>query len=141
MRLTILFILTLAVAAGSVDAGISDAQWKEKVNAFKDDFKKKSIKFKKRAIEVLPVNDERTIEFIVNKQKLLAHKDWWIRTTAAERLGKIKIPELRKKLLKYATHSDKRIREAVLAACAMSSETSSRRSSPKSFSSKASLEI
>jgi pimeloyl-ACP methyl ester carboxylesterase len=122
MRSTMLLVLTLALVAGTARAGVSDAKWKEAVNAFKDDFKKKSIKFKKRAIEVLPVTDGRTIDFIIKDKKLLSHKDWWIRTTAAERLSKIKVPELRKQMLSFAKDSDKRIRAGIIAACAMSAD-------------------
>ena len=116
----ILRVLTLALLAAPVAAGVSDAKWKEAQQAFKDDYKKKSIRFKKRAIEALPVKDGRTIEFIIRKKKLLNHKDWWIRTTAAQWLSKIKTPELRKKLLSYAKDSNKQIREGILCALAMS---------------------
>jgi len=120
MRPIILATLALALTAGAVRAGVDDAKWKEAEQAYKDDFKKKSIRFKIRAIEALPVTDERTITFIIEKEKLLSDKDWWIRSTAAERLSKINTPELRQKLLTYAKHSDKRIREGVIAALAMS---------------------
>jgi len=121
MRIALTLIALLAFAAPSL-AQVSDAQWKEAERAFKDDFRKKSIKFKFRAIERLPVLDARTIDFIIEKKKLFRHKDWWIRTTAAERLSKIKRPQLRAKLLEYATDSDKRVREGVLAALAMSND-------------------
>ncbi len=121
MRLLFSFVLTLAFAAPSL-AQVSDAKWKEAMAAFKDDFKKKSIKFKFRALEVLPVKDARTIDFIIKKKKLFKHKDWWIRTTAAERLSKMKVPALRAKLLAYAKDPDKRVREGVIAALAMSND-------------------
>jgi len=119
MRWMIAF-LTLALGAPLLYAGISDAEWKEKVKIFKDDFKKKSIVFKMTAIEGLPLTDERTIEFIIEDEKLLCNKDSYIRELAADRLGKIKDPELRKKLYVYAEDRDKRIREGILCALALS---------------------
>ncbi|MHC4224194.1 MAG: hypothetical protein ACYSX0_01975 [Planctomycetota bacterium] len=120
MRSTILSLLVLTLAAAPLFGGVDDERWKETVQAFKDDFKKKSIKYKVRAIEALPKNDERTIKFIIEEKKLCAHKDWMVRASASEQLSKIKVPALRKKMLAYAKHSDKRIREAVLVACATS---------------------
>ena len=76
----------MTMAAAPLRAEVSDAKWKEIKSAFKDDYSKKSIKFKKRAIEVLPVTDERTIHFLIKEKKLLSHKDWWIRGATAERL-------------------------------------------------------
>jgi len=119
MRPLILGILALAAMTGPLLAGVSDSKWKEAQQAFKDDFKKKSIRFKKRAIESLPVKDGRTIEFIIKKKKLLADKDWWIRFTAAERLSKIKTAELRQKLHKFAKSSDSRVREGIICALAL----------------------
>ncbi len=110
------------MAAAPLRAEVSDAKWKEVVSAFKDDFSKKSIKFKKRAIDFLPIHDARTLKFIVEDKKLLSHKNWWIRGTAADRLSKVKSPELRKKLLAYATHSDKRVREGIMTALSMSGD-------------------
>ena len=69
MRLIILTCLALAVVTAPLSAGVSDAKWKEIQQAFKDDFKKKSIKFKKRAIEVLPVTDARTIRALTARTK------------------------------------------------------------------------
>ena len=125
MRPLCLCLLALALAAAPVLAspGVSDDEWKKAMRDFKDDFKKKSIAFKKRAIEALPLTDERTIEFIIkSKYKLLNSKDWWIRATAAERLSKIRRTNLRKKLLSYATDGDRLVREGVIAALAMSSD-------------------
>lgn len=125
MRFMLLTLVILAVAARAADAqekGASDAKWKEAMQAYKDDIKKKSIRFKKRAIEVLPANDGRTITFIIEEEKLLSHKDWWIRSTAAEQLSKIRDQDLRKKLLSYAKSSDVKVREGVLAALAMSTD-------------------
>jgi len=119
MRPLTLGILALAALTSPLAAGVTDSKWKEAEQAFKDDFKKKSIRFKKRAIEALPVKDGRTIDFLITKQKLLSDKDWWIRYTAAERLSKIKTPELRQKLHKFAKNSDKRVREGVICALAL----------------------
>ncbi|MHC4940186.1 MAG: hypothetical protein ACYTHK_14655 [Planctomycetota bacterium] len=118
MRKTLLASLVLVLAAAPVLAQ-SDSDWERAVQNFKDDFKKKSIKFKNRAIEGLPTNDARTIEFIIDKEKLLSNKDWMLRYKAAVQLGKIRSPELRKKMLKYATHRDKRVREGILTALAV----------------------
>ncbi|MHC4957399.1 MAG: HEAT repeat domain-containing protein [Planctomycetota bacterium] len=110
------FLLTgVALAAPGDD-------WKEIESAFKQDFKKKSVKYKKMAMDGLPLDDERTIEFIVKKNKLLGHKDWWVRATACERLSKIKTARLRKILHSYAKDSDWRVREGILAALAMSQD-------------------
>jgi len=118
MRLTTASLLAMFIAS-PVFAKPGD-DWKEIEQAFKTDFKKKSVKYKKMAIDGLPLNDRRTIEFIIEKQKLLSKNDWWIRASAADRLSKIKTPRLRKILHSYATNPDKRVREAVLAALAMS---------------------
>ncbi|MHC4850314.1 MAG: hypothetical protein ACYTEG_17960 [Planctomycetota bacterium] len=61
MRTTLLASLVFAFAASPLLAQ-SDSDWERAVQNFKDDFKKKSIKFKIRAIEGLPTNDARTIE-------------------------------------------------------------------------------
>ncbi|MHC4549762.1 MAG: HEAT repeat domain-containing protein [Planctomycetota bacterium] len=122
MRPITLSILALALFAGPLAAGVSDAKWKEAEQAFKDDFKKKSVRFKKRAIEALPVKDARTIVFLIKQKKLISHKDWWIRVTAAGQLSKIKTPELRQKLHAYAKDPDKRIREGILCALAMTGD-------------------
>jgi len=124
MRLFTLSVLALLLTAAPVLAGPSDDSWKEAVTAFKQDFKKKSIRYKKMAIDGLPLDDERTIEFIVKGQKLLNHKDWWVRATAAERLSKIKSARLRRIVHSYAEDSDKRVREAIIAALAMSRDKS-----------------
>jgi len=121
MRSILLALLVLSVAARTTWAQ-DDAKWKEAMQAFKDDFKKKSVRFKKRAIEVLPPTDERTIKFIIEQEKLLSSKDWWIRTTAAEQLSKIRDPDLRAKLLSYAKSSDVKVREGIMAALAMSND-------------------
>ncbi|MEM8885728.1 MAG: HEAT repeat domain-containing protein [Planctomycetota bacterium] len=115
MQTRLLAILTLAFVASPVLAQ-SDADWKRSVQNFKDDYKKKSIKFKNRAIEGLPTNDARTVSFIIDKEKLLSSKDWMIRFKAAQRLARIRTPEIRKKMLTYAEHRDKRVREGVFAA-------------------------
>ena len=86
MRTNLLYCLTLAVLCAPALAQ-SDSQWEKASQDFKDDFKKKSIKFKRRAIKGLPTNDGRTIEFIIDKEKLLNSKGWYIRFTAAERLA------------------------------------------------------
>ncbi len=125
MRSILMTLLVLAVAArvaGAQEKGASDAKWKEAMQLYKDDFKKKSIRFKKRAIEILPPGDGRTIPFIIEEEKLLSSKDWWIRTTAAEQLSKIRDPDLRKKLLTYAKNPDVKVREGILAALAMSND-------------------
>jgi pimeloyl-ACP methyl ester carboxylesterase len=125
MRPILMGILVLAIAARATraeDKGASDAKWKEAMQAYKDDIKKKSIRFKKRAIEVLPPGDERTIKFIIEDEKLLSSKDWWIRTTAAEQLSKIRDPDLRAKLLTYAKNSDVKVREGIMAALALSND-------------------
>lgn len=125
MRPILVGLVVLAVAVRAADAqgkGGNDAKWKEALQDYKDDIKKKSVKFKKRAIEALPADDERTIKFIIEEEKLLASKDWWIRITAAEQLGKIRDPDLRAKLLAYAKSPDVKIREGVMAALAISSD-------------------
>jgi len=125
MRAILMGLLALAVAvrvAGAEEKGASDAKWKEAMQAYKDDIKKKSVKFKKRAIEVLPASDARTITFIIEDEKLLASKDWWIRMTAAEQLSKIRDPDLRAKLLTYMKSSDVKVREGVMAALAISND-------------------
>jgi pimeloyl-ACP methyl ester carboxylesterase len=119
MRAIVLSLFVLAFTARAAWAE-SDAKWKEAMQAYKDDIKKKSIRFKKRAIDALPPGDERTIAFVIEQEKLLSHKDWWIRITAAEQLAKIKDPELRQKLLTYAKHSDVKVREGIMAALATS---------------------
>ncbi|MFQ5843817.1 MAG: HEAT repeat domain-containing protein, partial [Planctomycetota bacterium] len=87
---------------------------------FKEDFKKKSIGFKKRAIEALPTTDERTIHFIIKGKKLLQSKDWWIRGTACDRLARIQVAELRKVLHSYYyKESNVQIREGVITALGM----------------------
>ena len=55
VRLTGIYfaILTLAFAAGPLAAGVSDAKWKEAQQAYKDDFKKKSIKFKRASADAV----------------------------------------------------------------------------------------
>jgi pimeloyl-ACP methyl ester carboxylesterase len=125
MRSILVGLLVLAVAVRATHAqekGASDSRWKEKLQDYKDDIKKKSVKFKKRAIEALPADDERTIKFIIEEEKLLSSKDWWIRITAAEQLSKIRDPDLRAKLLTYAKNSDAKIREGIMAALAISSD-------------------
>lgn len=125
MRSILMTLLVLAVAArvaGAQEKGASDVKWKEAMQAYKDDIKKKSIRFKKRAIDALPPKDPRTITFIIEEEKLLSSKDWWIRSTAAEQLSKIRDPDLRQKLLTYARNSDPKIREGILAALAASSD-------------------
>ncbi|MEE8105244.1 MAG: HEAT repeat domain-containing protein [Planctomycetota bacterium] len=116
------FIL-MALAAGLVGsfgerstAGVDDAKWDRAVELYKQDFKKKSVAYKKIAIESLPTNDERTIHFIIKDQKLLQSKNWWIRSTAAKRLAHVSIPDLRRILLGYAKDPKKEIREGVIAA-------------------------
>ncbi len=117
---TLLGLVAMAVGAAPLLAQDKEAdeKWKKAVIDFKDDFKKQSIAFKITAIEGLPLNDGRTIEFIIEKEKLLSHKDWQIREIAADRLGKIQHSDLRKKMLTYAKDSDKRIREGIMAALA-----------------------
>lgn len=128
MRVILLSLLVLSFGAGRVAAGgeekggASDSKWKEALQAYKDDIKKKSVRFKKRAIEVLPPSDGRTIAFIIEEEKLLSSKDWWIRITAAEQLSKIRDPDLRQKLLSYAKNPDVKVREGVMAALAMSND-------------------
>ncbi len=126
MRSTVMSLLVLAFVARWTDAqdkgGASDAKWKEAMQLYKDDFKKKSIRFKKRAIEALPPGDARTITFIIEEEKLLSSKDWWIRFTAAEQLSKIRDPGLRQKLLSYAKNADVKVREGVITALAMSND-------------------
>jgi pimeloyl-ACP methyl ester carboxylesterase len=122
MRLILLSFLVLAATVRAEGKGGDDSKWKEAEQAYKDDIKKKQVRYKKRAIEALPANDERTIAFIIDQEKLLSSKDWWIRTTAAEQLSKIRLPELREKLLSYAKHSDLKVREGVLAALALSTD-------------------
>ena len=122
MRLTLLRCLTFALLAAPLASPAlaqSDASWKKAVQDFKDDFKKKSIKFKRRAILSLPLDDPRVVEFVIEKEKLFNSKDWYIRYTAAERMSKIKSPDIRKKLLSYCDHRDKRVRECVFAAMAV----------------------
>ncbi|MHC4954851.1 MAG: HEAT repeat domain-containing protein [Planctomycetota bacterium] len=118
MRTKLLCCLAFVVLCAPTFAQ-SDSAWEKAEQDFKDDFKKKSIKFKRRAIKGLPTNDGRTIEFIIDKKKLFNSKDWYIRFTAAERLAKIRNPDLRKKMLKYAEHRDKRVRECIMAALAI----------------------
>ncbi len=125
MRSILMTLLVLAVAArvaGAEEKGASDSEWKEAMQIYKDEHKKPSVRFKKRAIEGLPPTDPRTIAFIIEEEKLLSSKDWWIRITAAEQLSKIRDPDLRKKLLTYAKSSDVKVREGILAALAMSSD-------------------
>jgi len=97
----------------------SDADWERAVENFKDDWKKKSIKFKIRAIEGMPTNDARTIEFLIDKEKVLQGKDWLLRFKAARQLGLIRTAELRAKMLEYAKHKDKRVREGIMTALAV----------------------
>jgi pimeloyl-ACP methyl ester carboxylesterase len=99
---------------------MSDAMWKEEVQAFEIDIGKRSLRFKMAAIKMLPTDDQHTIEFLIERRKLLSHKDWRIRVTAAEHLAKIEDPALRKMLHKYARDPDKRIREGILYALATS---------------------
>jgi pimeloyl-ACP methyl ester carboxylesterase len=120
MRAILASFLALLMAAGTLFAGVSDAAWKEAQQRYKDDFKKRSIKYKQRAIESLPTNDERTIDFIIKKEKLLNHKDWFVREQACILLSKIKVAELRKKLHSFAKDRDWRVREGVIAALGMS---------------------
>jgi pimeloyl-ACP methyl ester carboxylesterase len=125
MRSTLLTVLVLSMLVRVADAqekGASDAKWKEAMQAYKDDYKKKSVRFKKRAIEALPAGDARTITFIIEEEKLLSSKDWWIRYTAAEQLSKVRDPELRRKLLSYAKNSDPKIREGILTALTLSND-------------------
>jgi pimeloyl-ACP methyl ester carboxylesterase len=125
MRWIVLSLLVLAFSVRVADAeekGAGDAKWKEAMQLYKDDVKKKSIKFKKRAIEALPPGDARTIPFVIEEEKLLSHKDWWIRTTAAEQLAKVRDPDLRKKLLTYAKNSDPKVREGVIGVLAISND-------------------
>ncbi len=125
MRPILVSFVVLAVALRAADAqekGGNDAKWKDALQDYKDDIKKKSVKFKKRAIEALPADDARTIKFIIEEEKLLSSKDWWIRMTAAEQLSKIRDPDLRKKLLTYAKSSDVKVREGVMAALAISND-------------------
>jgi pimeloyl-ACP methyl ester carboxylesterase len=117
-----LFVLVFAARVVGAEDGASDSKWKEAMQAYKEDFKKKSIRFKKRAIEGLPTGDPRTIPFVIEEEKLLSSKDWWIRITAAEQLSKIRDPEMRQKLLSYAKNSDLKVREGILAALAMSND-------------------
>jgi len=114
---TLALTLTLRPSLGAVD----DAAWEKAVKDFTDDFAKKSIGFKKRALEVLPTNDERTIHFILKEKKLAEVKNWWIRYAAAERLSRISTPELRAKLHAYydPKKQKKEVREAVIAALGM----------------------
>jgi len=119
MRKNLLCCLVAALVAGPFSGTLfaqSDLQWEKAEQDFKDDFKKKSIKFKRRAIKALPTNDARTIEFIISKKKLFNSKDWAIRYAAAERLSKIRSAQLRAEMLKNAEHRDKRVREGVLTA-------------------------
>ena len=116
MRGPILSTLALALALGPTLAGVDDASWKTALQNFEDDFKKKSVVFKHRALEALPTTDERTITFIIEQKKLLQDKNWWIRAAAAERLGRVQVPELRTKVLAYAKHKDKMVREGILCA-------------------------
>jgi len=116
MRLILLASLLLTSVPALAQ---SDSDWERAVANFKDDWKKKSIKFKIRAIEGLPTGDGRTIDFIIDKEKILAGKDWLLRYKAAKQLGKIRSPELRKKMLGYATHRDKRVREGIMTAMAV----------------------
>jgi pimeloyl-ACP methyl ester carboxylesterase len=125
MRPLLMGILALAIATRAThaeDTGANDAKWKEAMQAYKDDIKKKSIRFKKRAIEALPPSDERTITFIIEDEKLLSSRNWWIRITAAEQLGKIRDPDLRAKLLAYAKNPDVKVREGIMAAVAVSND-------------------
>ena len=78
--------------------------------------KKKSIKFKIRAIEGLPTNDARTIDFLIKKEKILSKGDYKLRNTAAIQLSKIRSADIRKKMLAYAEDRDKRVREGVITA-------------------------
>ena len=97
----------------------SDAEWERAVDNFRDDWKKKSIKFKVRAIEGMPTNDARTIEFLIDKMKVLQGKDWFLRFKAARQLGLIRTPEIRQKMIDYATHRDSRVREGIMTALAV----------------------
>ena len=96
--------------------------WAAAERAFRTEFKKKSVKFKKLAISGLPLDDERTITFIIEKERLFNSPDWWVRVTAAEHLAGIKTPSLRKVMHSYAEHADTRVRECVIAALAMSKD-------------------
>jgi pimeloyl-ACP methyl ester carboxylesterase len=115
MRAFILIVLLGGLAVGT-SAGVDDSKWAQALKLYKEDMAKKSIAFKKRAIEALPTNDERTIHFIIKEAKLLNSKNWWIRSTAAARLARVMIPDLRKKLHAYSTSSNKQIREGVIVA-------------------------
>ncbi len=119
MRRVALSTLAVFLIAAPGLAGVDDATWNEAVDIFKEDFKKKSIGFKKRAIEALPVTDERTIHFIIKDRKLLQSKDWWIRGSASERLARIQTPELRKILHGYAKNRKVEVREGVITALGM----------------------
>jgi pimeloyl-ACP methyl ester carboxylesterase len=115
MRTLILTTLVLLTSSPTVFAQ-SDADWERAIQNYKDDMKKKSIKFKIRAIEGLPTNDGRVIDFIIKKEKLFGKKDYMLRNKAAKQLGKIRSGDLRKKMLAYALDPDKRIREGILTA-------------------------
>jgi pimeloyl-ACP methyl ester carboxylesterase len=125
MRLSLVSLLALSFLVRMADAqdkGAADPKWKEAMQAYKDDFKKKSIRFKKRAIEALPASDVRTITLIIEEEKLLSSTDWWIRYTAATQLAKIRDPELRQKLLTYAKSSDPKVREGIMTTLAISND-------------------
>jgi pimeloyl-ACP methyl ester carboxylesterase len=115
MRTLSLTALVLLLATPTLFAQ-GDAEWERAVQNYKDDMKKKSIKFKIRAIEGLPTNDGRTIDFIIKKEKLLSKKDYMLRNKAAKQLGKIRSGDIRKKMLAYAEDRDKRVREGILTA-------------------------
>lgn len=120
MRTLTLTALVLLLSAAPLFApplyAQSDAEWERAIQNYKDDMKKKSIKFKIRAIEGLPTTDGRVIDFIIKKEKLLSKKDYMLRNKAARQLGKIRSGDLRKKMLAYAEDRDKRVREGILTA-------------------------
>jgi pimeloyl-ACP methyl ester carboxylesterase len=118
MRVAILSLLLLGLCVRPGLGAGDDAKWNDAVKGFNDDFGKKSVGHKKRALDLLPTNDERTLHFIVKEKKLLEVKNWWIRYAAAERLGRLATPELRKKLHEYYNPKTqkKEVREGIIAA-------------------------
>lgn len=113
--------VVLVLLAASLRAGEpTEAAWQDAVRAFEEDYGRRSIKFKVRAIDSLPTGDVRTVPFLIEKKALLQHDDWRIRAAAAERLGKIEVPDLRARMRAYAEHPDKRVREGILLALGLS---------------------
>jgi len=113
------FLLASLLFTAAPALAQSDADWERAEDNFKDDWKKKSIKFKVRAIEGMPTNDPRTIGFLIDKKKVLQGKDWFLRFKAARQLGLMRTPEIRKQMLEYATHRDARVREGIMTALAV----------------------